>query len=137
MFTLQTPKGELVKVKTPNGNVKMEIRWADGFGPEMTEKFRGTQMFIDSEVLRLCSPYIPKDTGILIQSGTMHTNIGSGEVRYDTPYARRWYYMPARFEQGSGSGMKSIGRGNYWFERMKKEHLDNILSGAKKLAGAK
>lgn len=115
----------------------MEIRWADGFGSEMTKKIRGVQAFIDSEVLRLCAPLVPKDTGILIQSGIMHTNIGSGEVRYRTPYARRWYYMPANFAEGSGSGMTSVGRGNYWFERMKREHLEQILKGAKKEAGVK
>lgn len=115
----------------------MEIRWADGFGAEMTKKIRGVQAFIDSEVLRLCAPFVPKETGILIQSGIMHTNIGSGEVRYRTPYARRWYYMPANFAEGSGSGMASVGRGNYWFERMKREHLEQILEGAKKEAGRK
>ncbi len=32
-FVLKTPKGELVKVRTPNGEVKMEIRWNPNFGP--------------------------------------------------------------------------------------------------------
>lgn len=137
MFVLQTPKGELVKVKTKSGNVKMEIRWAEGFGPKMTEKIQDVQAYVDSQVLRLSEPYIPKDTGILKQSGIMNTQIGTGQVKYRTPYARRWYYMPARFEQGSGSGMNSIGRGNYWFHRMKREYLQRILQGARKKVGEK
>ena len=132
MFVLQTPKGELVKVKTKNGMVKMQIRWADGFGSKMTEKIQGVQAYIDSETLRLSDPYVPKDTGILKHSGIMHTQIGTGEVRYRTPYARRWYYMPANFAEGSGSGMNTTGRGNYWFERMKREHKQRILEGAKR-----
>lgn len=89
------------------------------------------QKFIDSEVLRLCDPLVPFDQGTLKQSGTINTVVGSGEVRYRTPYARRWYYMPANF-QGAPD------RGNYWFDRMKNNGgKDQILNGAAKIAGAK
>lgn len=128
MFKLETPKGELVKVKTPEGEIKMEIRWNPGFGPEMTDKINGVQAFIDSECLRLCDPLVPKDTGILKQSGIMHTKIGSGQLEYRTPYARRWYYMPANFQEAPE-------RGNYWFERMKQQYKEKIIAGAKKIAG--
>lgn len=70
------------------------------------------QKFVDSEVLRLCAPYVPFDMGILSESGAANTIFGSGNVIYNTPYARRWYYNPANFQ---GAPM----RGNYWFERMK------------------
>jgi hypothetical protein len=86
------------------------------------------QKFIDSECLRLTAPFVPKDTGGLIESGTINTKIGSGEVIYNTPYARRWYYMPAQF-QGAPQ------RGNYWFTRMAQQYKAKILDGAKKLAG--
>lgn len=69
------------------------------------------QQFVDSEVLRRCEPYVPRDTGQLIQSGVRNTVVGSGQVVYNTPYARRWYYEAARF-QGAPK------RGNYWFDRM-------------------
>ena len=89
------------------------------------------QRYIDSEVLRLCDPYVPRDNGELINSGVLSTVIGSGQVSYDTPYARRWYYERARF-QGAPK------RGNYWFERMKNEGgRDKILRGAAKIAGGK
>lgn len=132
MFTMQTPKGEAVQVPTKNGRVAMELRWADDFGRNMTVKIRSVQAYVDQQVLRLNEPYIPKDTGALKQSGILFTNIGEGEVKYRTVYARRWYYMPARFQQGSGSGMNTVGRGNYWFERMKREHLQKILAGARR-----
>lgn len=87
------------------------------------------QQFIDSECLRLCEHLIPFDQGTLIDSGQINTVTGSGQVKYRTPYARRWYYMPANF-QGAPD------RGNYWFERMKQNGgKDTILAGAKKLAG--
>ena len=86
------------------------------------------QQFIDTQCLQLCEPKIPKDTGMLINSGIIHTTIGSGEVKWSTPYARRWYYMPANFQEAPE-------RGNYWFDRMKAQYKDKILEGAKKVAG--
>ena len=88
------------------------------------------QKFIDTQCLQLCEPKVPKDTGALIQSGIINTVIGSGQVKYSTPYARRWYYMEANF-QGAPE------RGTYWFERMKAQYKDQILDGAKKIAGIK
>jgi len=85
------------------------------------------QQFIDTQCLQLCEPMIPKDTGTLIDSGIINTQIGSGEVKWSTPYARRWYYMPANFQEGPQ-------RGNYWFERMKAQYKDKILEGAKKVS---
>ena len=84
------------------------------------------QQYIDSEVLRLSEPMVPRNDGILIQSGIQNTIIGSGEVKYRTPYARRWYYMPANFQEAPE-------RGNYWFERMKERYKDSILQGAMNL----
>lgn len=89
------------------------------------------QRFIDSECLRHCAPLLPRDNdAILTQSGIIHSQ---GEIRWETPYARRWYYMPANFQEGEGSGMKTVGRGNYWFERMKQQHKNQILKGAQKV----
>lgn len=38
------------------------------------------QRYIDSEVIRLMSPYTPKDSGAGIDSATRLTDIGSGKV---------------------------------------------------------
>lgn len=86
------------------------------------------QQFIDNECLRLCAPKVPKDSNTLIESGNIHTKIGSGHLEYRTPYARRWYYMPAQFQEAPE-------RGNYWFERMKQQYKKQILAGAKKIVG--
>jgi len=85
------------------------------------------QRFIDSEVLRKNDPYVPLDTGMLRDSGISETQIGSGLVKYKTPYARKKY-----FENKGRSGGK---RGKLWFERMKADHKDDILRGAIKIAG--
>lgn len=55
------------------------------------------QQVVDSEVLRICEPYIPRDLsggaggGTLIQSGIENTVIGSGEIVWKTPYAHYVY----------------------------------------------
>lgn len=83
------------------------------------------QRVIDSEVLRMNDPYVPKDTGQLIRSGVQNTSIGSGEVTYQTPYARKQYYIPMEHE-----GMRCV----YWFEQMKanggKEKILNMVRKA-------
>lgn len=91
------------------------------------------QKFIDTECLKLCAEKVPKETGALIKSSEIHTTIGSGLIKYRTPYARRWYYMPANFQEGSGGGKETVGRGNYWFERMKIENRKKILEGAQNI----
>lgn len=89
------------------------------------------QQFIDSEVLRLCEPYVPMQNKELIRSGIRSTVIGEGQVIYDTPYARRWHYEPAEFNEAPK-------RGNYWFDRMMQEGgRKQILEGAAKICGGK
>ena len=100
--------------------------------PDKVMKKRGlepggmVQQFIDSECLRLCAPKVPKDSGALMLSGD-NSKIGSGQLEYHTPYARRWYYMPASFSEAPE-------RGNYWFERMKQQYKEQICKGAQKIA---
>lgn len=89
------------------------------------------QRYIDSEVLRLTDKYVPMDTGKLKESGIRNTKIGSGEVVYRTPYARRMYYNPQY--NFSGAPM----RGAYFFERSKIDNKKTILNGACNVAGAR
>ena len=84
------------------------------------------QQYVDTQILRLSEPLIPKDQDYLIRSGIAYTVIGSGWIRWRTPYARRWYYMPANFQEAPQ-------RGNYWFERMKQQYKDQIIAGAQRI----
>lgn len=89
------------------------------------------QRFIDSEVMRVTDPYVPFDSGTLKSSAIRHTKVGSGNVRYRTPYARRMYYGTHFNFQGAPM------RGAKWFDRMKANHKRDILRGAIKIAGGK
>ncbi len=84
------------------------------------------QAFIDSEVVRLSEPYVPFATGALAHSAETASDYGSGLVVWDTPYAAPQYYR-----NGDTKGL----RGPLWFERMKADHLEEILDGAAQIAG--
>ena len=121
------------------------------------------QKFVDSECIRLMAPYTPFKNGVLEKSATIGTVIGSGEIVQSTPYARYQYYgrvygpnIPI-YQEGTGDiigwfspkGQKKYPTsrllhhkkakhpkaGPFWFDRMKADHKDDILNGARKVAG--
>ena len=142
-------------------NGSFEFKWSPDFGAVMTQRLDKAQQFIDSECMRLMVPYTPRRNGMLEESVKLGTVIGSGTLRYLSPYARYLYYgevygpnIPI-FEGGqlvgffSPKGQKKHPTGqqmNYdtsrhpqagklWFERMKADHADEICEGAAKIAG--
>ena len=139
-LVVETPKGRIIKI----GDTKCALEWNPGFGPERSTLFNKVQIFVDNEVLRLSTPYIPKRTGALIKSGLLGTDIGSGVVEYVAPYARYQYYgmlmegaAPKRVTDQPLSYGRGGQRGPYWFERMKGDHKAKILAGARKLQGGR
>ena len=103
------PRGAIIQGK----NGKAQLVWNSGCAPRLNEVLKGKQKIIDSEVLRLCAPLVPKRTGALERSGTLGTVIGSGTVQYIAPYARAQYYSTSQ------SRSYDSRRGGMWFERMK------------------
>lgn len=126
-FVIDTPRGQIVTINTPSGIARAEIKWASGFAQKKSSDLSNAQEFVDSECLRYMNPLTPRLTGVLIKSGTLGTVIGSGEIEYVAPYARKQYY------EHKGSGQ----RGPKWFERMKASHKETIRKGAAKISGGK
>lgn len=129
------------------------------------EKRGRVQQTIDKAVIDYCIPYCPMDSGVLANSAYTATRIGSGIVEWPGPYAHYMYYgevygpnIPI-FDDASGdpTGFFSppnqkkspTGRelqyntdinplaGPFWFERMKADHLNDILREARKVATGK
>lgn len=118
------------------------------------------QQVIDKSVIDYCMPYVPHDTGTLETSPYAVTVIGSGEVVYPGPYAHYMYYgevygpdipvfiddsgEPAYFFSPPGEKKHPTGKqlqystdynplaGPFWLERMKADHLQDIIEEAKK-----
>lgn len=117
------------------------------------EAHGAVQKYIDSEVLRLNNSYTPWQSGQLIQSGIHGTDVGSGIVRYNAPYARYLYYGKLMVAPNGSSWARqgekkkvtnkdltyhgAPRRGSYSFERMKSAHLREILQGAARVAGGR
>lgn len=114
------------------------------------------QKYIDQECIRLMAPYTPMRNGILEKSAILGTKIGSGEINQIAPYARYQYYGKVMVSSITGSPWASKGEkkiltdrdlqydtskhhlaGKMWFERMKADKKNEILEGARKVAGAK
>ena len=60
--------------------VKMDNAWKSGL--EM----------LSSEILRDCNKYCKEDTGMLIMSSYIHSDLAKGRLVWSTPYAARQYY---------------------------------------------
>ena len=119
------------------------------------------QQVVDAAVIRECFPYLPFDEGVLAGSANTATEIGSGEVIYDTPYARYLYYgemygpnipitengevtgyfsPPEKFPTGEKleySKEKHPQAGPHWFDRAMADHKDDILKEAQDAADCK
>lgn len=120
---ITTPRGAII---AQNGQ-KAQLVWRPGFAADMNSHFSRVQEYVDSEVLRMCSPRVPFKSGMLEKSGILGTEIGSGEVDYIAPYAANQYYNT------SESRSYDPQRGAQWFERMKAANGDDILREAQKI----
>lgn len=123
---IETPRGKIIQ----NKGGKARLVWNANFRPKWQRQYSRAQKFVDSEVLRLCEPLTPLRTGMLVKSGTLGTDIGSGLVEWIAPYAKAQYYSARK--PGSETGPQ---RGPYWFERMKGQHKKYLVAGARKFAG--
>nr|DAU63830.1 MAG TPA: Minor capsid protein [Caudoviricetes sp.] len=122
---ITTPRGSIVKGE---GGMA-ELKWDPSFAAKKNQSFSRMQKFVDSEVLRRCSPRVPLQTGMLEKSGKLGTTVGSGIVEYIAPYAKKQYW------DTSETRAYDPNRGAKWFERMKVAEKKEILDGAKKAGG--
>lgn len=139
---IKTPRGRIVTAKSKNGTIQAKLEWYAGFGGEYSAKYNQAQSFVDSEVLRLCDPLTPMRSKALILSGTLATDVGSGMVQYNAPYARYQYYgklmvgpAPKKLTEIDLTYEGAPQRGALWFERMKANDAKEILKGAGKIVG--
>ncbi|SCH96297.1 Uncharacterised protein [uncultured Blautia sp.] len=120
---ITNPRGTIISSK----NGQTTLNWNPNFASQRNEQFKKKQMFVDSEVLRRCSPRVPLRTGMLEKSGILGTVVGSGEVNYIAPYAAHQYYDTAEVRSYDAN------RGAKWFERMKTAEKEDIFRGAEKI----
>lgn len=104
----------------------LSLQWSNGFTRNWNRLMNRSQTIIDSETLRYSEQFTPRRDGNLIRSGIRNTILGSGEIKYKTPYARRLYFNPQY------NFYEKPQRGAYWFERMKAKYKNIILKTARR-----
>ena len=91
------------------------------------------QLAIDNAVVRYMDEYWAKDTGLLAESVS---GIGTGELTYFQPYAHYQYYGVSRSGKPLNySKEKNPLAGAFPLERMKADHIDDIIREAMGFAG--
>jgi hypothetical protein len=129
---IETPHGKVIITKAGKAQLRFKLEWRKDFKSKWQGRYDNAQMYVDSEILRLSEPYTPLQTGMLVKSGKLGTDIGSGEVAWIAPYARAQYYSARK--PGSETGKL---RGPAWFARMKEVSGERIIRGARRIAGGK
>lgn len=71
-----------VKININANTIRAEIDNNWGTGLEM----------LSSEILRDCNEFCKEDTGMLIMSSYIHSDLKRGKLVWRTPYAARQYY---------------------------------------------
>lgn len=125
-FNINKPPEQVVITKSGY----IQIKFNTDFVPKHIQRYANAQIFVDSEVLRRSEPYIPLLTGTLRNTGVLGTDTGSGLVQWIAPYAYYQYY--SKRKPGSVTGPL---RGPFWFERMKAQWKDVIVTGARIIGG--
>lgn len=135
---IETPRGRIIQ--TSRGEA--QLIWNPEFQPKWNGRYNAAQMYVDSEVLRLSDSYVPFQSGMLKLSGQLGTVIGSGLVVYNAPYAKYQYYgyvmagrAPKQLTDIPITYNGAPKRGKLWFERMKADHKESIITGARRRAG--
>lgn len=132
---------------------QLSLMWDKTFGSRNTARFFNVQKYVDSECLRLMTPYTPMRNGMLTRSATLGTKIGSGRIVYNSPYARYQYYGKLMVSSVTGSAYAKSGESKVltdkdlkyntsrhplaqrlWFEAMKSDKKEQILRGAAAVA---
>ena len=105
----------------------MQLSWRPDFGAEKTAALQKAQYAMAQEAARLIDSYVPLDTGTLKNSVQTASKYDEGLLVYNTPYARKQYYLHAEGsdlrtfmgnkERGQEADKYKGLRGSYWGQR--------------------
>lgn len=91
------------------------------------------QKYLDGQVLKDTDKYVPMRTGILAKSGILGTRIGSGEIEYTAPYAKKLYYgVNIRFSKSRHPLACAK-----WFEASKAVNKRSWLMEVRRISGGR
>lgn len=101
-----------------------KITFRPGFQADMDARFARLQFAFSQKVADVVDKYVPLDSGQLKDSvNGAASDFKEGLLVYNTPYARRQYYL---HEQGKGLHGENGLRGSYWGQRAIADHKDEM-----------
>lgn len=112
-------------------NIGTEFRWNNR--NRIPQNIERAQKYLDNQVLKDTDKYVPMRTGILVKSGILGTRIGSGEIDYIAPYAKKMYYgVTIRFNKSRHPLACAK-----WFEASKAVNRRSWLAEVRRIAGGR
>jgi hypothetical protein len=93
-------------------NVRIDTRRIHG---NMQQRLKLAQIALDTQIIKDSNFYAPEDTQTLQRSAITATDVGSGKVVWNTPYARKLYFNPEyNFSKDKNPNAQGL-----WFEAAK------------------
>lgn len=142
---VSTPRGTIVKGP---GGAKAQLIWNDNI-KRFNGQYSRAQVWLDNEVLKSTTKFVPMLTGALFKSGQLGTQPGTGVVQWIAPYARYLYY--GKVMAGPPAGPKYATDKDlvfsksqrsphpqaqaFWFEASKALNKNEWIKGARRIAG--
>ncbi|MGN0706765.1 MAG: minor capsid protein [Faecalibacterium sp.] len=120
---IRAPAGKLIEARQGGAIVRVQVRWDGSFAARANTGWIRAQRKFGMEVARRMEPYVPFDTGMLKSSVVSASDFDSGELVYNTPYARRQYYLHPR-----GQGIHDGRRGSWWGQRCIADHKRHFVN---------
>ena len=106
-----------------------KITFRPGFQADMDARFAKLQFAFSQKVAATVDPYVPFDTGTLKNSVNLASKSDEGLLVYNTPYARKQYYLHA---EGTDLRGETGLRGSYWGQRAIADYGEHLaLYGAR------
>lgn len=96
----------------------------------ITGNVERAQRWLDNEVLKDSTPFVPRLSGELERSGIAGTKIGSGLLVYNKVYAAKQYYGEFRHSTQAHPAATRL-----WFETAKSINKDKWTRGVKAIGG--
>ena len=110
-------------------NIRIEMKPVNAIVSRFAPRYAKAQKWLDNEVIKDTTPYVPMDSGELFKSAIKSTKLGSGEVVYSKPYAAINYYGKGR----NFSRDKHPQAQAQWFEPSKAVNKAKWIAGVEKI----
>ena len=99
----------------------------------LDKKLSAGQDYVDSECVRLMTPYVPVGLPYYRNSGALRDSVGipePGKIEYTAPLAEHDYYATVDHTHGGNPQAQRM-----WFDFMKHRHGAEIAKGLSEITG--